>query len=123
VLLLNRDFVLPGATREFSRRRALLGAVAVLSETHRYSLALLLLTAPAPEGNISIIACRPNGNRMYGGSAHLHGGTAVFSIRAVEAPGAFAVTIEGAFTDGLLEIRQAVVTPLARVEKFKPVED
>jgi hypothetical protein len=122
-VIFNRDFVQPTFPRDLNRRKSLFGAVAVRNETRRYSLALLLLTAPARDGTINVLACRSNGTLMYGGTAILEADTATFSLRAVERPGAFAVSIEGVYDGGTLKRLHVAATPLAHVEKQHPIED
>ena len=125
MILLNREFTTEASVESLQRRRAFLGVVAARSEdTRLYSVAQLMLTAPAEgKDEIRLFIHRPNGDLAFAGTAQVAENCAGFSIRAVPRPGAFAVSIEGRFEDGKLDITTALSTRFVQIAKREPIED
>ena len=125
MILLNREFTTEASVESLRKRRAFLGVVAARSEDIRmYFVAHLILTAPAEgKDEIRIFIHRPNGDVAFAGTAQVAENCAGFSIRALPRPGAFAVSIEGTFEDGRLDITTALSTSFVQVAKREPIED
>jgi len=125
MILLNRDFVAPDALVRTARHKAILGVIATRSrETGLYSPSFVLLTTPAPgQERVRILACRVNGQVIFGGEIQVDGARANFSIRAVARPGAFAVSIQGSFADRHLRIDEALASLAPQVEQLKPAAE
>ena len=125
MILLNREFAAQASVESLQRRRAFLGVIAARSEaTRSYSVAYLMLTAPAEgKDQIHLLIHRPNGHVVFAGTAHVANNCAAFSIRAVARPGAFAVSIEGTFEDGRLDVPTAWSMRFAQIAKREPIED
>ncbi len=125
MILVNRDWVAARSTRLLATRPAFLGAVASrMRESPSYVVTHLILTAPGEGDNgLRLRVYRPSGELAFSGTGQLTDDGVAFSIGAVSRPGAFAVSFEGTFADGRLEVATALATAFAQVAKQEPVED
>lgn len=125
IILLNRAFAAANALAAAVQHKAILGVVASRNqETGLFSPAFVLLTTPVPgEGRVRILACRTNGQVVFGGDAHVDGGRAQFSLRAAARPGAFGLSMEGVFEDGHLRIGPTLTSLAAQEQRLRPVAD
>lgn len=112
MMVLNRDFVRPGAIGALTARKTCLGVVARRSQSSGlYAAALVILTSPAAVANgVDILAHRADGGLVCAGHARVDGNRAQFVLRSVARPRAFAVQIEGTLAEGELEVTTALTS-------------
>jgi hypothetical protein len=108
VLLLNAS-VGDAEGSNILRRRAFAGVIATLEEveTERYTPRYHILTQPAKNG-VQITLVTDNGTTAFAGEGTLQDGALVFSLRAVDQPGAHAAVIEGVFESGRVRFTRAL---------------
>jgi hypothetical protein len=112
MLLFNRDVIAsPVQSGPLSRPCVPAVVASKIAETGRYSIAWLLLSAPAgTAGALSWTVFRTTGELIFGATARMRGDQVSFKMRAVRRPGAFAVQLDGRFSNGELALDTALAS-------------
>lgn len=120
MIVFNRDFVGPAAAERLAGRKALAGVVASRVATNRYSTILLLLSAPAANGDQLVLhAVTPDGGPAYAGFASVGVGAISFSFEALARPGVAPAHVAGRFDGEKLALDEARAALVVR-ERRRP---
>jgi hypothetical protein len=106
----NREFVGPGAERLTERPAVVALAVLQSPETGEYSVSHMILSRPSGEGSVTLTIHRPSGRLVLAGTGRVQDTRIAFDFRAVQRPGARAVSLIGTMQAGRLHFSEALVS-------------
>jgi hypothetical protein len=111
-ILLAREKTGPITPEELTRRKAVLGVVAVYFglESKAWSPKYTILTQPgAGQDEVQVFLAKTRGRIAFAGTAQVKDQMAAFIIRALPAPGALPAEISGVYEAGALHIERLLV--------------
>jgi len=116
LIAFDRGVVSRGAINRLREKKSFLGIVASWQEENRtLSVRFLILTTPDAPGRIRINVHRLTGEPAFFGFGEVTDDSVAFSVRTVDAPGAFAIVMKGRFLEeGRIELEKAASSLFVR---------